>query len=87
MLKFIETVKVIAALYPVLMATIKSLEEAMPEAGKGPEKLVQLKGILEAAYLKMEKGQMKFEELWPSIQMVVATIVTLFNTTGVFKKK
>lgn len=87
MKNFIAILQLLATLYPILMQTIKSLEEAMPEPGQGPAKLEILKGTLEAAYLKMEKAQLKFEEVWPSIQMLVTTIVAVFNATGVFKKK
>lgn len=87
MTKFLELVKLIAALYPILMQTIKSLEEAMPDAGQGAQKLEILKGTLAAAYTKLDDAKMKFEEVWPTIQMVVSTIVTVFNNTGIFKKK
>ena len=87
MWKFLETVKIVVALYPILMETVKRLEEALPEPGHGPKKLEQLKAILAASYDKMDDAKMKFEEVWPSINMVVTAIVTMLNTTEWLKKK
>ena len=86
MLEFLNIVKLISALYPILMQTIKSLEEAMPDPGMGSQKLALLKTTLQSAYTKMDDVQVQFEDAWPSIQVVVSSFVAIFNAAGIFKK-
>lgn len=87
MFKFLETVKLVASLYPILLQTVKALEEALPEAGNGQVKLEMLKATLQGAYENIENAKVRFDEIWPSINLVVSTIVSLYNTLGLFKKK
>lgn len=78
--------KIIAGLYPVLMDFVKSIESALPEAGQGQAKLALIKQTLESAYAHMGDAEVKFESIWPSLQVVVGAIVAMYNTAGVFKK-
>jgi len=84
--QFFMIVKMVAALYPVLMQIIKSIEEAMPAAGQGQAKLALIKTTLEGAYTTMGDAQVKFEAIWPMLQGVISAMVSMYNAAGVFKK-
>jgi len=62
---------------PALISVIKALEEALPKAGLGGEKLATIRQIIEATY----EGA---SEIWPTLEKVIDAIVALFNKTGVF---
>ena len=73
-----NTVIMILNLIPALIAAMKAIEEAIPGAGKGEEKLAAIRGILEA----VDAGVVKY---WPQLQSVIGVLVNLFNKTAVFK--
>lgn len=77
-----ETIKFIFQLIPVILELVKSIENQIPEGGQGKEKLEFIKSILNA-----------LSEAYPSIlnvssiiEKIVSYSVSLYNTTGVFKK-
>jgi len=72
-----NTLMTIINLVPALIAAIKAIEDAIPGAGKGEEKLAAVRGILEAA-------DAAYADLWPKLSPIVAVLVRLFNKTGVF---
>ena len=69
----------IARLIPVIIDIMKAIEEAIPGEGKGEQKLIAVRGILENTV----DG---FNQLWPSVEKVVKVLVGVFNSTGIFKK-
>ena len=70
----------IVQLIPAIIALVKEIEAAIPQSGQGAAKLTAFRQIIEATY----EG---ITEMWPAIEKVIAAIVTLLNTTGVFSKK
>ena len=70
---------IILQLIPALITALKAIEEAIPGSGKGEQKLSAIRGILEAV-------DGSITSLWPQISSVIGVLVTLFNTTGLFKK-
>ena len=64
---------------PVLFEIIKAIEAALPEGGKGKEKLQLVRAFVENIF-----GDVA--EVWPNLEKIITTIVTFLNTTGVFKK-
>lgn len=66
-------------LLPALITAIRAIEDAIPGAGQGEQKLAAVRGILEAVDASATK-------LWPQISGVIGVLVGLFNSTGVFKK-
>jgi len=74
-----QVLLLIAQLIPALIAMIKAIEEALPIAGMGSEKLAAVRQIIETAF----EGA---KETWPVIEKVIGILVTLFNSTGVFGK-
>lgn len=73
-----NAVMIILQLIPALIAAMRAIEEAIPGAGKGEEKLSAIRQILEA----VDSGATKY---WPQIQAVIGVLVGLFNKTGAFK--
>ena len=62
-------------LIPALIAAIKAIEAAVPGTGKGEEKLIAVRGILESI-------DGSYSSLWPKIQPIVNVLVNLFNKTN-----
>lgn len=71
---------IIMKLLPAIIAAVKALEEAIPDGGKGAEKLEAVRLIIEA----VDEG---VRALWPQISAVVSVLVGLFHKTGVFAPK
>lgn len=69
----------IVQLIPALIALIREIEKVIPQSGQGAAKLTAIRQIIEAAYGGLS-------EIWPVIEKVVAVLVGLFNSTGVFGK-
>lgn len=62
-------------LLPAIIQAVKALEDAMPEAGKGPEKLQALREML-------EQVDASVAAMWPQISGVISVLVKLFNKNG-----
>jgi hypothetical protein len=75
-----QTVLIILQLIPALIKVIQAVEEALPQAGIGSEKLAAIRQMLEVTYAGVK-------EVWPILEKVIAILVDLFNKTGVFEKK
>jgi hypothetical protein len=86
MSNFITILQLIAQIYPVIVQTIKAIEESIPVSGMGSAKLQLVKSTLESAYKSMEGAQVTFEQLWPTVQVIVSSVVAMYNAAGVFKK-
>ena len=69
----------VLALIPALITLIKEIEKVIPASGQGEAKLTAVRQILEAGY----EG---ISAIWPVIEKVVAVLVGLFNSAGVFAK-
>ena len=69
----------ILQIIPALISIIRSIEEIIPDSGKGKEKLALVEKMMTAAYAEIT-------DLWPTIEKIVAAIVETANLLGVFKK-
>ncbi len=69
-------------LIPALIEVIKAIEAAIPGRNQGEQKLAAIREIVETTFAEGIK-------LWPMLADVIATLVALFNKTGVeeFQKK
>lgn len=83
---FLEVIKLVLSVLPLLIDAIKTVESVFPESGKGREKLEMIRGIVQASYETSSKLAVSFDEIWQPIQKVISVIVGVFNTTGTFKK-
>lgn len=68
-----EKILLIAKLIPVLIEIIKAVEAAIPGEGKGEAKLAMVRQILEVT-------DSTITNIWPSLEKVIAIIVTTFNS-------
>ncbi len=69
----------ILQMIPAIIGAIKSIEEFLPATGIGKEKIAVIRASLESTYDGVS-------EVWPAVEKVVGMLVTLANSTGVFKK-
>jgi hypothetical protein len=74
----LATLKMIIDLLPLVIQTIKAVEDAIPGTGKGEAKLTMVRGVLESVDLGTAS-------IWPAIEKVIAAIVATFNKIGEFK--
>lgn len=75
-----EKLLIIMKLLPAIIAAVKALEDAIPDGGKGAEKLEAVRQMLEA----VDEG---VRALWPQIASVIGVLVGLFNKVGAFPKQ
>lgn len=74
------------ALLPLVVQAVKTVEEAIPVSGAGPQKLEMVRSMLQSAINTAEQIGPTFEQLWPALQRLVESTVSAFNVTGVFRK-
>lgn len=84
---WLESIKLVLSIFPVLVNAIKTIEASIPVDGKGAEKLELLKGVMQSTFENSTKAVSTFEQVWPMLQSVIVSIVNAFNATGVFGKK
>ena len=83
---FFEILRLVISLVPLLIQAIKAVEAAIPDSGKGGEKLELIRGMVESSYESSNKLVGSFEALWPAVSGTIKAIVSAFNNTGTFKK-
>lgn len=77
-MKWLEIVKIVLQLLPAIITAIKAVEEVLPESGKGAEKLMLIRGIIESVSAESKA-------IWPCLESTISTIVDWFNKVGIFK--
>jgi len=65
-------------LIPALIAALKAIEAALPESGKGAEKLVLVREIVEGINDEAKDN-------WPLIEKTIGRLVAFFNKMGIFQ--
>jgi hypothetical protein len=75
----LTTVSIILQMIPAILEIIKSVEEQIPQSGKGNEKREYIKNVLTTVYPQVI-------EIWALVEKIINASVTLYNATGVFKK-
>lgn len=74
----LQAITTVIGLIPTIIAVIKAIEEAIPGAGVGEQKLAAVRGILEIA-------DDSVKNMWPQIEGTITALVKLFNGT-IWKK-
>ncbi|MBK8359342.1 MAG: hypothetical protein IPL15_10325 [Comamonadaceae bacterium] len=85
-MQYLIIIRTVLALLPAVLEAVKVLEGAFPVAGQGAAKLAALRSIIEAAYNTVADATLSFEKLWPALQSTIGAVVSLANSTGLFKK-
>ena len=86
MTRFVTLLKAILLLLPTLIEAIRAIEAAVPVGGKGADKLQLLRELIAGVYDTAGDVGVAFADLWPTIERTVASVVALFNRSGVFAK-
>lgn len=86
MSNILQVLRLVILLLPLLIDTIKAVEAAIPEPGKGAAKLALVRGVIEAGYTASMSAMASFEEVWPALEKAIASIVATFNAIGQFRK-
>lgn len=73
-------------LLPLIRLVLREIEEAIPDAGKGAEKLKAALALIESAFAAASGIGVEWAEVKPYVERWIAVIVGLWNATGVFKK-
>lgn len=76
----LATIKLIIQLIPYILELIKVVESQIPEQGQGKAKLAFIRDVLEDSFPDVKN-------IWDLVEKIISSAVTLYNTTGVFKKK
>jgi len=85
-MQFLQTVKLIISLFPVLLEAVKAAEAALPGGGNGAQKLALVRVIIESAYALAGDVKEAFDKIWPALEKVVDAVVAAFNVTGIFRR-
>lgn len=84
--KYIEIAVFIISLGPKIIEIVNAVEKMLPEGNKGAAKLELVKSMVKSVFDGMGSLKVTFDEVWPSIQKMVAAVVAFANTVGLFKK-
>lgn len=85
-MQYIVIIRAVISLLPIIIEAVKAIESAFPESGKGQQKLGAVRAIVETAFETASDATVKFDAIWPAIQSAVSAVVSLANSTGLFKK-
>lgn len=86
MTKYLEILRALAALLPIVLQLVRQLEEALPTSGAGAAKLAQIKAILQQLFATLSGLTVTFDQVWPTVQALITGVVGAFNALGVFRK-
>lgn len=84
--QIIAYLKLFLAIVPLIVQAIQVVEAAIPAPGAGAQKLEMIKQMLQTSVNIAPQIGATFEQLWPTIQSIIANTVAAFNATGMFKK-
>lgn len=85
-MQYLQIIRAVLALLPVIIEAVKAIESAFPASGQGQAKLAAVRGIVESAYQTAADAMLSFETLWPTLQAAVGGVVAIANASGAFKK-
>lgn len=83
---FLEIMKIVLGLLPVILDAVKSIEAAIPVSGKGKEKMDLIKTALQTTYDATNQTKTTFQVIWPQLESIITKVVSVYNSTGIFKK-
>lgn len=85
-MQFVQVVKLVLTLLPLVLDALKAIEVAFPMGKQGAAKLAVLRATIEGAYGAAEAAVVPFEQVWPALEKAAGAAVALYNATGVFRK-
>ena len=84
--KLIAIAKAVSALWPLAIQFVEQVELLLPAPGNGATKLQMVKEWLKAAYESIEGLSITFDEVWPTLERLIAALIASLNALGLFKK-
>lgn len=85
-MSFINTIRLILSLLPLIVEAVNTVEKMFPQGGLGQQKLEFVRNLLEGAFKTATDVSVEFEKIWPPIQGLIGSLVTMYNSTKVFQK-
>ena len=85
MAQFLAILSLISKLFPVIVELVKTVEAAVPIGGQGAAKLSMFKAMLQSAYGHFTDTTVAFDALWPMLQPIIGSLVSMYNSSGLFK--
>lgn len=74
-------------LWKMVTEIVRLIEETIPDDGAGVAKLAAFDIMLKAAIEKADDIDESFDKLQPVSHDIVSAVVSLYNATGIFRKK
>lgn len=84
--QIIAILQIVVQLLPIVKTFIMAVEEAVPATGQGAAKIQMVKDMTANAFKAVDTVQATFEQVWPLMQVMVTSLVAMYNATGQFKK-
>lgn len=81
----IEILKQVISLMPQVIELIRQVETFFPMPGVGKDKLEMVRSLLQKTYEISGVASVSFDALWPVLSTLIASMVAIYNKTGVFK--
>lgn len=85
-MRFLQILKILIGLLPIVVEAVKTVEQALPVSGQGQQKLAMVRQMIESAYQAAGDVEVAFEQIWPAVSAAISAAVAMFNAAGVFKK-
>lgn len=86
MTKFLNILAIVSQLFPLVLSFIRNLEEAFPQSGQGGAKLEMLRKLLESAFESIGQVGVTWAEIWPRLNVMINSVVAMYNALGTFRK-
>lgn len=77
----------VSAVWPAVDTFVQQVENAFPAGTAGSAKLAQVRAFLESAWSTIQGVEVSLEQAWPTLSALITTLVALYNTLGIFKRK
>ncbi|MCC6363133.1 MAG: hypothetical protein IT165_06380 [Bryobacterales bacterium] len=83
-----NTLLIILRIFPLVLAAVKAVEEAIPLPGQGKQKLDLVLDVIKSAYDASTElmKQFSWEKLVTLVVPMIEKIVALHNSLGLFQK-
>lgn len=83
---FVQILKLVVMLLPMIVEIVRAVELAMPEKGQGAAKLEAVRVMLQSVYSSTTEALPAFEQVWTAAQGIINATVAMYNAAGIFKK-
>lgn len=85
-MQYVNTIRLILSLLPLVLEVIRAVEAAFPQGGNGAAKLALVREAIEGGYNLANDTVVAFDTVWPAINRIVDASVAAYNASGVFRK-